>query len=185
MKRNAEWLREIRTGKENIKQNDINLTTEMVKEQVRKISNWKSPGPDGVQDYWRKKLRALHEHIAKQMVNVISNREDIPKWMTLDKAVLCQKDPSKGNVVDNYRPIFCHSLMWKLMAGPIDESIYNFLDVNDKLPAKQKGCKKKSRRTKCNLLIDKMILHDCMKRHTNLGMAWIDYKKACDMVPHS
>ena len=105
--------------------------------------------------------------------------------MTLDKAVLCQKDPSKGNVVDNYRPIFCHSLMWKLMAGPIDESIYNFLDVNDKLPAKQKGCKKKSRRTKCNLLIDKMILHDCMKRHTNLGMAWIDYKNACDMVPHS
>ena len=42
MKRNAEWLRELRTGKENIKQNDIKLTTEMVKEQVRKISNWKS-----------------------------------------------------------------------------------------------------------------------------------------------
>ena len=35
MKRNGEWLRELRTGKENIKQNDINLTNEMVKEQVR------------------------------------------------------------------------------------------------------------------------------------------------------
>ena len=30
-----------------------------------------------------------------------------------------------------------------------------------------------------------MILRDCRKRHTNLGMAWIDYKKAYDMVPHS
>ena len=37
--------------------------------------------------------------------NIISNREEIPKWMTLGKTVLCQKDPSKGNAVDNYRPI--------------------------------------------------------------------------------
>ena len=29
------------------------------------------------------------------------------------------------------------------------------------------------------------ILCDCRKRHTNLRMAWIDYKKAWDMVPHS
>ena len=30
-----------------------------------------------------------------------------------------------------------------------------------------------------------MVLRDCKKRHTNLAMAWIDYKKAYDMVPHS
>ena len=35
------------------------------------------------------------------------------------------------------------------------------------------------------LLIDNTILRDCRKRHTNLGMAWIDYKKVDDMVPHS
>ena len=34
-------------------------------------------------------------------------------------------------------------------------------------------------------LIDKTVLNDCRKRHTNLGMTWIDYKKACGMVPHS
>ena len=54
--------------------------------------------------------------------------------MTFGKTVLCQKDPSKGNAVDNYRPISCLPLMWKLMTGTIAESIYNFLDVNDKLP---------------------------------------------------
>ena len=75
--------------------------------------------------------------------------------------------------------------MWKLMTGTIAESIYNFLDINDKLPVEQKGCLKKSRGTKDQLLIDKMILRDCRKRHKNLGMAWIDYKKAYDMVPHS
>ena len=53
------------------------------------------------------------------------------------------------------------------------------------LPVEQKGCKKKSRGIKDKLLIDRTILHDCRKRHTNLGMAWIDYKKAYDMAPHS
>ena len=105
--------------------------------------------------------------------------------MTLAKTVLCQKDPSKGNAVDNYRPTLCLPLMWKLMTGTIAESIYNFLDVNDKLPVEQKGCRKKSRENKDQLLIDKMILRDSRKRHTNLGMAWIDYKKAYDMVLHS
>ena len=86
--RNAEWLRELRTEKDNMKQNDINTTTEMIKEQVGKILNWKCPGPDGVQVYWLEKLTALHERIAKQMNNIISNAEEIPQWMTLGKTVL-------------------------------------------------------------------------------------------------
>ena len=68
--------------------------------------------------------------------------------------------------------------------GTIAESIYNFLDVNVKLAPEQKGCKKKSRKTKDQFLIDKTILRDCRKRHTNLEITWIDYKKAYDMVPH-
>lgn len=35
------------------------------------------------------------------------------------------------------------------------------------------------------MLIDKMILKDCRKRKTNLAMAWVDYQKAYDTVPHS
>ena len=48
---------------------------------------------------------------------MISNWMDIPKWMTTGKTILCQKDPDKGNAVDNYRPISCLPLMWKLMTG--------------------------------------------------------------------
>ena len=115
----------------------------MIKEQVKKIPNWKSPGPDGVQGYWLKKLTTKHERIAKQMDNIISNAEDIPTKMDdTSKTVLCQKDSSKGNAVDNYRPISCLPLMWKLITGTIAESIYSFLDVNDKLLVEQKGCQK-------------------------------------------
>ena len=123
----------LRAEKANTKQNDIKITTGMIIEQVKKIPNWQSPGPDGVQGYWLEELTALYEHIATQIDNIISNREDIPQWITLDKTAICQKDPSKGNAVDNYRPILGLALMWKLMTGTIAESIYNFLDVNDKL----------------------------------------------------
>ena len=68
----------------------------------------------------------------------------------MGKVVFCQKDPSKGNAINNYRPTLCLPLMWKLMTGTIAESIYSFLDVNDKLPVEQKGCKKKVEGPKIN-----------------------------------
>ena len=75
--------------------------------------------------------------------------------------------------------------MWKLMTGVIADSVYKVLEESDILPTEQKGCRKMSRGTKDQLLTDKMILTDCKQRQKNLAMAWVDYKKAYDMVPHS
>ena len=38
---------------------------------------------------------------------------------------------------------------------------------------------------KDQLFVYKAILKNCLRRLTNVSMAWIDYKKAYDMVPHS
>ena len=65
--------------------------------------------------------------------------------------------------------------MWKLLACIISEDMYCFME-------EQKGCKRKSRGRKNQLLIDKTILKDCRNRRTNLAMAWIDYRKALDFV---
>ena len=62
--------------------------------------------------------------------------------------------------------------------------MYNYLEP-EKIPEEQKGCKRGSRGTKDQLLIDKTVLTDCKKRHTNLPMAWIEHRKAYDLVPHS
>ena len=43
--------------------------------------------------------------------------------------------------------------------------------------------KKKESWNKDQLLIYKTVLREHKKRYTNLAMAWIDYKKASDMVP--
>ena len=162
------------------------VTVEMMKNKVRKLPNWKAPGPDGVQGYWLKILPSLHDRIARQMNDIINSSKDTPEWLTKGRTVLCQKDPpQKGNAVDNFRPLSCLLLMWKLMTGIIPDFVYGFLVESDYLPLEQKGCKKKSPGAKDQPLIDTAILRDSKKKHRNLAMAWVDYKNAYDMVPHS
>ena len=63
--------------------------------------------------------------------------------------------------------------------------MYCFMENENLILEEQKGCRRESRGTKDQLLIDKTILKDCRKRRTNLAMAWIHYRKAYDFVPHS
>ena len=95
------------------------------------------------------------------------------------------KDKTKGTELTNYRPITCLPLMWKLFTTILADEIYAHLDSNDLLPEEQKGCRKRSRGTKDQLLIDKTIIKNCKRRKIGLAMGWIDYKKAFDMIPHS
>ena len=97
----------------------------------------------------------------------------------------CQKDLRKGNTADNYRSISCLPLMWKFLTAVIAEEMYNYLEQEKILQEEQKACKRGSRGTKDQLSIDKTVLKDCKKRHTNLSMAWIDYRKVYDLVPDS
>ena len=164
-------MKDLREECDKVNQQDITITLEMVTERVRKMPNWKGPGPDGVQGYWLKKLTSLHDGIADQMNELVSNRAPLPVWVTADRTVLCQKDPQKGNVVENYRPISYLSLLWKLITGITADYVYQMLLESYILPVEQKGCRKKSRGTKDQLLIDKMILNDSKRRQKNLAMA--------------
>ena len=47
------------------------------------------------------------------------------------------------------------------------------------------GVRKGSRGTNGLLYIDRAVIKEVKSRNKNLEMAWIDYKKAYDMVPHS
>ena len=53
------------------------------------------------------------------------------------------------------------------------------------MPHEQKGCRKKSRGTHDQLFVDKMLMKEVKQRKKDVAMAWVDYKKAYDMVPHS
>ena len=70
------------------------------------------------------------------------------------------------------------------MTGVVTDQIYAHLDHEKLLPEEQKGCRKGSRGTNDLLYIDRAVIKEVKSRNKNLAMAWIDYKKAYDMVPH-
>ena len=74
--------------------------------------------------------------------------------------------------------------MWKLLTGVIADQIYAHLDQEKLLPEEQKGCRKGSRGTNDLLYIDRTVIKEVKSRNKNFAMAWIDYKKAYDMVPY-
>jgi hypothetical protein len=59
--------------------------------------------------------------------------------------------------------------------------------MNDEnlIPKEQKGCCSGTKGCKDQLLISKAMLQEFKRRKKNLNMAWIDYQKTCDRVPHS
>ena len=109
----------------------------------------------------------------------------VPSWLTRGSTSLLQRDKGKGNLASNYRPISCSPLMWKLLTGVIAVQIYTHLDLQKLLLEEQKGCRKGSRGTNDLLYNDRAVIKKVKSRNKNLAMAWIDYKKAYDMVPHS
>ena len=44
-------------------QNKIDITKDKMTRVMRKMLNWKTPGPDNVQGYWLKNLTPLHDRL--------------------------------------------------------------------------------------------------------------------------
>ena len=180
----AEWIDRVEGELDGNKQDDIHVSVEDLKGQLRSMPNWKGPGPDGIHGFWLKSFTSIHEALANTLHNCVVSCQ-IPEWLVVGRTILVMKDPNKGTEVGNYRPIACLNLIWKALTGIFSTKVYAHLDRNGVLPVEQKGCKKGCMGTKDQLAIDKCVLKNCKRRKTNLNMAWIDYKKAYDMVPHS
>ena len=179
----ATWLPKVREQMSNVKQQEeMSITTEDVKKRIQRLSNWKAPGPDGVQGYWFKAFPSMHNSIAKSLQSCLNNG-NVPDWMVKGRTVLIQKDATKGNIVSNYRPIACLPLMWKIFSGIFADKIYEHLMDNNCLPCEQKGGRRKTRGTKDHLLLDKFIMNEVKRNRKGVAMAWVDYKKPMTWCP--
>ena len=182
---NASWIDGVREKFNEVQEQvNVEITKADIVSEIRKTANWKAPGPDGVRGFWFKRFKSLHGVIAESLQECLESG-NVPPWMVMGRTVLIQKDLAKGTAASNYRPIACLPLMWKLLTGTLAEKLYQHFLLNKLLPDEQKGCRKRSRGTKDQLLIDKTLLREAKVKKRNLAMGWIDYRKAYDMVPHS
>ena len=180
-----EWIDTIKSDNETKPEMpSLFITTETVTKKITQYGNFKSPGIDKIPNFWLKKLNSLHPHYACSFNKLVTNQELPPAWLTHGSTKLLpkSKETQKAN---KYRPICCLSTTYKLLTGIIADSIYDHLNRGNFLEEEQKGCIRDRLGTKDQLLINKTILEDCRRRQRNLSMAWIDYRKAFDSVPHS
>ena len=131
-----------------------------------------------------KAFPATHRHIAKNFNTIIEEPENPTNWLTTGITYLIPKS-SDSKEVRNYRPITCLTTMYKTLKEITAKSISTHLEERSLLPAEQKGCHPGSKGCKDQLMIIKAIYEDLGRRKRNLSIAWIDYQKPFDSVPHS
>lgn len=181
----ASWIGRVKAKMCTVqRQDDLSISLEDVRDVLRKVPNWKAAGPDGVQGFWLRNFKGLHERMTELLEKCL-NTGECPTWMTTGRTALILKDPSKGNQPGNYRPITCLPLLWKTLTAVMAGKLYDHLENQGIIGDEQKGCRRNTRGTKDHLLLDKAVLRDCRSRKTNLALGWIDYQKAYDLVPHS
>ena len=79
---NTEWLKKggNETGELKV-QDEIHIEIKKVRTHIRKIPNWKSPRPDGLQGYWVKTLSNLHNSIAFNWIDVSKKISCLNGWL--------------------------------------------------------------------------------------------------------
>ena len=143
---NAEWINNITRELEGLEEGPkTEIHIDLLKTTLKRISNWKTPGHDGIHGFWFKKFTSIHGRLALEMNRCLQGTQ-VPDWMTKGKTMLIQKDPSKGTAPNNYRPITCLPMMWKILTAQIREKIYYLLTSRGLFPDEQKGCCKGSQR---------------------------------------
>ena len=63
-RRDAGWLNDLKGQTQVELQDDLTIDIEKLPAILRKIANWKAPGPDNVQGFCLKSMKKLHQRMA-------------------------------------------------------------------------------------------------------------------------
>ena len=144
-KKQAEWS--------DITMADLQLTT-------KRLSNWKAPGIDQVQNCWLKDITALHPLMLELFDHTMKKPTTMPKWMTGGRTML-----GETTIANNYQPITCLPTTYKLLILILTDKFYNHLTEENILPIEQKSIRRKIRGCKDHLMIDKIISEDAKRKN--------------------
>ena len=86
----AEWINQITRELEQLEEGPKAETT------LTKVSNWKTPGHDGIHGFWFKKFTSIHDRLALEM-NKCLQRAHVPEWMTKERTTLIKKGHKQRN----------------------------------------------------------------------------------------
>lgn len=181
----ATWIEEQEKDVEHVPNMDFEgITQDELAFAIKYTHNWKTPGIDGIQCFWYKRFTSTHTLITTFFNHLLEHPEETPAFLTQGITYMIPKDTDTQDP-SKFRPITCLPTLYKIFTSCITNKIYTFIEENNLLSEEQKGCRKRHKGCKEQLIIDSVILEQAFKKHRNLFLAFIDYLKAFDSVPHS
>ena len=96
----------------------------------KKISNWKAPGIDKIQNFWIKHITVLNVPIVKGLNDIMKYPSIVPEWITEDKTTLIPKIQFSNCISRPY------TFRWNIITFKfiidvrIWENIFYIFDVN-------------------------------------------------------
>ena len=162
---------------------DFSISEEKVYNTIKKRKNWSSPGIDGVQNFYWKKLKGTWSALTRCFNKWVEQPEEIPDWLTQGRTVLLPKSEDLSNE-KNYRPITCLNTCYKLFTGILGNYMKDHAERNEIWDRSQMGTCSGVLGTVDQLIIDNAIMEEVRGQQRNLAVAFYDYQKAYDMVRH-
>ena len=159
------------------------LKTSPAVRALLKKRNWSAPGPDKLVNYWWKRAHALHDGVTRAFLAISESEEEFPGWFSEGKPSLL---PKPGDFCsENQRPITCLNNIYKWLTSCLQSPMDSHLKEFDLMEGQQRGARAGCSGTTDNPLIDRMVTLDCNRGKRNLIMAWVDVRKAYDLVDHT
>lgn len=156
-----------------------------MKQSGARLSNsWKAPGLDGICGFWWKAFHQACELLRQAVWKMLKGDADsIPTWFVKGRTVLIPKEGYQGRP-DQYRPINCLNTGYKLLTAVMMKVLYEYVMCYLYLPQEQRAIRRGKRGCVNALMINSMVAKEAMVHCRDLSVAWIDYQKAYDRVPH-
>ncbi|GIX62592.1 reverse transcriptase [Babesia caballi] len=147
---------------------------------IKHTDNWKSPGADGIFNYYIKWLTELHDILHRQTMKVALGEAPLEEWMCRGITYLFPKNDTPTNA-SQYRPITCMSNLYKITTKCVTEALQREIKIRGLLTENQMGTMRKVQGAKEHALANIAInaAHKC-----RLYSTWIDITKAFDSVDH-
>ena len=166
----ADWYKEIEKSYKIVKQQEWErITDNEIRSQLMRSMNWKAPGIDSLSNFWLKHMPCCYKLLAHTMNEYIEKPEIMPDWVVRGRTTLLPKS-SKTTDATQYRPITCLTTYWKCLSGVLSEKITKHLNEFSILAEEQQGAIKNSYGTKTQLIINKTLVEDAMRKKKDVSM---------------
>lgn len=162
------------------------LSPEVWQKVVQKMKPWKAHGPDKLHGYWWKVFSSANAALYRLIIRHMKSGKTLPqRWITDGRIVLVHKSGSRSDP-SNFRPIACLNTCYKLVTGLIAAYLDQYVRERKILYNEQIalrggvwGC------THAHILDQTLVADAQNQKQRPISVAWIDYAKAFDSVPHS